>query len=92
LDAGNPANAAVLTSQAVSESNEELRDALRSCACRSTRAKAGIFCGDPVSPQNENALFCKVEMSYRYYPAGTPFPSCSIVLHRRQASDAGPVQ
>ena len=39
-----------------------------------------------MSWQNENVLFCKVEMSYPFIAADLPFPSRCIVLHRVQPS------
>ena len=43
---------------------------------------------DEVSPQSENVLFCKVEMSYSRIVAPLPFPSGCIVLHRGRAVKA----
>src|SRR6266542_5652 len=39
-----------------------------------------------LSPQNENVLFCKVEMSYSRIASHVPFPSGCMVLHRGQPS------
>jgi hypothetical protein len=39
-----------------------------------------------LSAQNENVLFCKVEMSHPFIAADLAFPSRSIVLHRVQLS------
>src|SRR5205814_265753 len=39
-----------------------------------------------VSPQNENVLFCKVEMSYCPNRERLPFPSVCMVWHRGQPS------
>ena len=42
--------------------------------------------GTVVSPQSENVLFCKVEMSYSRIVTRLLFPSGCMVLHRGQPS------